>query len=97
MSSSDRETWAALHGIVFGGLLLLGFSAAVAGIWSLRHEYLTGAGVTARVGRLVNGLWTMAGLAWISVITGTWASQGVIILVLTVASILLIWRKDRLA
>jgi ABC-type multidrug transport system ATPase subunit len=30
-------------------------------------------------------------------ITGTWASQGVIILVLTVASILLIWRKDRLA
>ena len=72
MSSSDRETWAALHGIVFGGLLLLGFSAAVAGIWSLRHEYLTGEGVTARVGRLVNGLWTMAGLAWISVITGTW-------------------------
>jgi ABC transport system ATP-binding/permease protein len=30
-------------------------------------------------------------------ITGTWAAQGVIILVLAIASILLVWRKDRLA
>lgn len=72
MTSSDRELWAALHGIVFGGLLLLGFSAAVGGLWTLSEEHLTGRGVAVRVRRLVNGLWTMAGLAWISVITGTW-------------------------
>ena len=72
MRSTDRETWAALHGIVFGGLLMLGFSAAVGGLWGLRAEHLTGEGVAVRARRLVNGLWTMAGLAWIAAITGTW-------------------------
>ena len=72
MRSSDRDTWAALHGILFGGLLLLGFSAAVGGLLSLRNEYLTGDGVAVRVRRLLNGLWTMSGLAWLAVITGTW-------------------------
>ena len=72
MRLTDREIWAALHGIVFGGLLLLGFSAAVGGLWSLRREHMADEGVTIRVRRLVNGLWALAGFAWIAVITGTW-------------------------
>jgi hypothetical protein len=72
MRLTDREIWAALHGIVFGGLLLLGFSAAVGGLCNLRQEHLTGEGVAVRTRRLVNGLWALAGLAWIAVITGTW-------------------------
>lgn len=72
MRLTDRETWAALHGIVFGGLLLLGFSAAAGGLWNLRREHLADVGVAVRARRLVNGLWTLAGLAWIAVITGTW-------------------------
>ena len=72
MRLTDRETWAALHGILLGGLLLLGFPAAVGGLWNLRQEHLAGEGATIRVRRLVNGLWTMAGLAWIAVITGAW-------------------------
>ena len=72
MSLSVRETWTVLHGLIFGTLFLVAFAGGLAGLYSLRPEYLTTAGLKERVGRMVAGTWTMAIVAWITVISGTW-------------------------
>ena len=41
MELSNRETWATLHGMVFGALFLLAFAGGLAGLWSLRPEWVT--------------------------------------------------------
>ena len=72
MELSNRETWATLHGMVFGALFLLAFAGGLAGLWSLRPEWVTVNGLQERMTRLRLGVTTMAIVAWVTVITGTW-------------------------
>jgi len=71
MSLTDRETLAALHGMVFGALFLLAFAGGFAGLYSLRPALLTPQGIVERSRRLMLGTWAMAIVAWATVITGT--------------------------
>jgi hypothetical protein len=72
MELTNRETWTALHGMVFGSLFLLGFAGGLAGLWSLRPELVTVNGLQERMLRLKAGVTGMAVVAWVTVITGTW-------------------------
>ena len=72
MELSNRETWATLHGMVFGALFLLAFAGGLAGLWSLRPEWVTVNGLQERMTRLRLGVTTMAVVAWVTVTTGTW-------------------------
>ncbi|MBK5229794.1 MAG: hypothetical protein JJE27_01345 [Thermoleophilia bacterium] len=72
MSVTTREFWALAHGMIFGAGFLLAFSGGLSGFWSLRPEFVTEAGVVERTRRMVVGTVTMAGIAWATVITGTW-------------------------
>jgi hypothetical protein len=72
MELTSRESWAVIHGLVLGTFFLLSFSGALAGLWSLRPGLLTTDGVKERMKRLYIGFGTMAVIAWLTVITGTW-------------------------
>lgn len=72
MELSSRETWTVIHGLVLGTLFLLAFAGGLAGLWSLRPGLITTAGIKERMTRLYYGMWTMALVAWATVITGTW-------------------------
>jgi hypothetical protein len=69
---TDRETWTVIHGMVLGALFLLAFGGGLAGLYSLRPSLITAEGVRERTLRLIVGTWTMAVVAWATVITGTW-------------------------
>lgn len=72
MSLSDREFWTVVHGMVLGALFLLAFAGGLAGLWSLRREWVTVAGIQERLHRLMAGTWIMAIVAWLTVIVGTY-------------------------
>ncbi|HEV8353015.1 MAG TPA: hypothetical protein VGR24_02325 [bacterium] len=72
MSISLRELWTVLHGLVFGSAFLLAFAGGVAGLYSLRPEWVTVQGVRERLTRLLAGTWIMAIVAWITVVSGTY-------------------------
>jgi len=72
MTVSIRELWTVLHGLVFGSLFLLAFAGGVAGLYSLRPEWVTLAGMRERLRRLLAGTWLMAMVAWITVLSGTY-------------------------
>lgn len=72
MEFAYRDSWAVIHGLIFGVLFLLAFSGALAGLWSFRRGLLTTAGIQERLTRLYVGLGAMAVAAWATVITGTW-------------------------
>ena len=72
MSFSNRELWTLIHGMIFGSLFLLAFGGGMAGLWSLRPELVTQAGIVDRVRRLKIGMVAMAVAAWGTVLTGTW-------------------------
>ncbi len=72
MELTSRESWAVLHGLVFGSLFLLTFAGGLAGLWSLRPGLITTKGVQERMNRLYVGLGAMAATAWATVLTGTW-------------------------
>jgi len=69
---TNRETWTLIHGMIIGTAFLLAFSGGLAGLYSLRPEYVTPAGIAERLRRLRIGFWGMAVAAWATVITGTW-------------------------
>jgi len=71
MEISTREAWTVLHGMIFGAVFLLAFSGGYAGLYSLRPEWVTAAGLAERLPRLKIGLWAMAAVAWATVISGT--------------------------
>lgn len=71
MSISIREAWTVLHGMVFGAGFLLAFAGGLAGLYSLRPDWVTVAGIKERMFRLKVGLWTMAAIAWATVISGS--------------------------
>src|SRR5258708_2564609 len=72
MQLTERETWALIHGMVFGALFLLAFAGGLAGLWSLREKLLTTEGIAERTPRLLVGTTAMAVVAWLTVIVGTW-------------------------
>jgi hypothetical protein len=72
MHFTDREWWTLIHGMVFGAAFLLAFAGGLAGLYSLRPEWVTAAGLTERMRRLKVGVVVMAVAAWGTVITGTW-------------------------
>ena len=72
MEFTNRETWTLIHGLILGTFFLVAFAGGLAGLWSLRTEYVTPAGIAERVRRLKLGIGAMAIAAWATVITGTW-------------------------
>jgi hypothetical protein len=72
MTITEREFWTVLHGMVFGTIFLLAFAGGFAGLWSLKPELTTAAGITERMKRLLIGTWTMAIMAWLTVFSGTY-------------------------
>lgn len=72
MEITVREWFGTIHGFVFGGLFLLAFSGVLLALYGLRPEWLTGDGITTRLKQLKAWLWGMAGIAWATVLTGTW-------------------------
>lgn len=72
MSISAREAWTVLHGMIFGAVFLLAFAGGLAGLYSLRPEWVTTAGIRERLTRLKIGLWAMAVVAWGTVISGSY-------------------------
>ncbi len=72
MHFTDREWWTLIHGMGFGVVFLLAFGGGLAGLYSLRPELVTPAGVRERMRRLKIGTVAMALAAWGTVITGTW-------------------------
>ena len=72
MELTSRETWTLIHGLVIGSIFLLAFAGGLAGLWSLRPEWVTSAGLSERMRRLKIGTTVMALMAWATVLTGTW-------------------------
>ncbi|MBW4437798.1 MAG: hypothetical protein KME04_11725 [Pleurocapsa minor GSE-CHR-MK-17-07R] len=72
MNITDRELWTLIHGMGFGALFLLAFAGGLAGLYSLRPQLVTEAGVTERVSRLRWGMVVMAVCVWLTVIVGTY-------------------------
>ena len=72
MSMTAAEFWTVVHGMVFGAIYLLAFAGGLAGLYSLRPELVTPQGIRERMGRLKVGVWTMAVMAWLTVISGTY-------------------------
>jgi hypothetical protein len=71
MSISIRESWTVIHGMLFGAAFLLSFAGGLAGLYSLRPEWVTVEGIQERMTRMKIGLWAMAVIAWGTVISGT--------------------------
>jgi hypothetical protein len=69
---STREFWALIHGFVLGGLFLVAFTGGLAEIWTERAAWETPSGLREKARRLSVGMTTMAVVAWLTVITGTW-------------------------
>ena len=57
MSLTERELWTALHGMIFGAIFLLAFSGGLAGLYSLRPEWVTVSGIAERIRRLSETGW----------------------------------------
>ncbi len=72
MEVSAREGWTIIHGLVVGTVFLVAFAGGVAGLWSLREELVTLEGIRERLRRLYLGVWGMAIIAWVTVVTGTY-------------------------
>jgi hypothetical protein len=72
VSVSATEGWTVLHGMIFGAAFLLAFGGGLAGLYSLRPAWITQEGLKERMQRLKIGLWAMAGIAWMTVISGSY-------------------------
>lgn len=72
MSLTVRELWTLIHGMILGTLFMLAFAGGLAGLWSLRPDFVTAAGMRDRMRRLDWGVSLMAVVCWLTVITGTW-------------------------
>jgi hypothetical protein len=72
MSLTDREFWTVVHGMGLGAIFLLAFAGGLAGLYSLRPEFLTVGGIRERLPRLEWGTALMAVVAWLTVIIGTY-------------------------
>jgi hypothetical protein len=69
---SSREFWVTAHGMVFGGIFLLVFSAALFALCGLKQTYLSAAGLRDRLTTLRICTSVMAILAWLTSISGSY-------------------------
>ena len=60
-----------IHGVGFGSVFLLAFAATAIGFYSLRNNLVTEEGIHFWLGKMKVSLWSMAFIAWGTVITGT--------------------------
>jgi hypothetical protein len=67
---SETGVWTVVHGMVFGSIFLLGFSAGFVALFSLRTEWTTAEGQAVRARRLPTYAWIMAGSLWLTVVSG---------------------------
>jgi len=58
--------------MILGALFLLSFAGGLAGLYSMRPEWITVSGINERIRRLDVGTWLMAVVAWLTVFTGTY-------------------------
>ncbi len=72
MNLTGRELWMVVHGMGLGATFLLAYAGGLAGLWSMRPEWVTVAGLQERTRRLGAGTWIMAIVAWLTVISGTY-------------------------
>jgi hypothetical protein len=72
MSMTVRELWTVIHGMGLGAIFLLAFAGGLAGLYSLKPEWVTITGVKERVMRLTIGTWVMAVASWLTVLSGTY-------------------------
>ena len=72
MSMSSREFWVTFHGMVFGGIFLLAYSAGLLGLWGLQRSYLTADGLRDRLRALRICTVGMAAFAWLTAISGSY-------------------------
>jgi hypothetical protein len=72
MELTDREWWGLIHGLVLGSLFLLAFAGGLAELHALRPSVETPTGLRQSVRRIGVGVTSMAVLAWLTVLTGTW-------------------------
>jgi hypothetical protein len=67
---SNTDIWTVVHGMVFGSIFLLGFSAGFVALFSLRSEWTTEEGRAVRARRLPIYAWIMAGSLWLTTVSG---------------------------
>lgn len=72
MEITAREGWTILHGMGFGAVFLLAFAGGLAGLYSLRPQWVTVEGIVERVNRMKVGMWAMAVVVWATVFSGTY-------------------------
>jgi hypothetical protein len=72
MSMTDREVWALLHGLVFGGIFLIAYTGTLVAIYSMRAADLTPEGIKRRLLLTRIGTTLMAVFAWLTVVSGTY-------------------------
>jgi len=69
-----REIWTMIHGVVFGGGFLLAFTGGMALLYTLKADALTAAGARRHVLLVKLAALALAGLTWLTVLTGTYVS-----------------------
>ncbi len=74
MSMSTRELWVTFHGMVFGGVFLLAYSAGALALWGLTGSSLTVSGLKERLLFLRLCTLGMAALAWLTAISGAFVA-----------------------
>lgn len=72
MEMTGREWWGLIHGIVLGSAFLLAFAGGLAELHALRPTEETSSGIRHSVRRIGIGVSSMAVVAWLTVLTGTW-------------------------
>lgn len=72
MEITSREFWTELHGIILGAAYLLAFTGGFVSLWDFRSDWITGAAVEKAARRLIAWTWTMALLAWLTVMVGSY-------------------------
>lgn len=72
MDMTGREWWGLIHGMVLGSLFLLAFAGGLAELHALRPTEETPSGIRHSARRIGVGVSSMAVLAWLTVLSGTW-------------------------
>jgi hypothetical protein len=71
MHLTSREFWTAFHGMLLGAAFLLGFTGSAVSLWGFDSKWITPAGMARKTQFLLAGSWSMAILAWLTVLLGT--------------------------
>ncbi len=72
MVMTPREILAAVHGLVFGFIFLLGFSGALFAMYNMKAEWLTTEGLSKAATNVKVYLWGLAIATWAAVLSGAY-------------------------